>query len=80
MKKFLLLCLALMMMVTVFTGCGPITVTQNPPTQAPSSQSTTKAETTPTPDAPKPITFTMYSVETDAYPDTDFSSPVAKKY
>jgi len=77
MKRTLLLILVLVM-ITLAAGCGP-QVTGTQPTTTPAQKGASSDDTAPADAAPEPITFTMYNVETDAYPDTDFSSPVAQE-
>ncbi len=83
MKRALYLVVAVIMLLSLGVGCGTATDTakeatpaQETTTTAPAQQDETQEETQ---EVLEPITFTMYSVETDAYPDTDFASPVAKK-
>ena len=83
MKRALYLVVVVIMLLSLVVGCGTATDTakeatpaQETTTTAPAQQDETQEETQ---EVLEPITFTMYSVETDAYPDTDFTSPVAKK-
>lgn len=78
MKRILLLILALVMLFTLSVGCGNTPNNANNESTAAAAESTA-AEPASTAEALEPVTFTMYSVETDAYPDADFSSPVAKE-
>lgn len=74
MKRFLSLALASVMLLAA--GCGQASVPSGSNTPTP----TAKASDSPsaTPEALEPITLTMYSVETNAYPD-NYESPVAQK-
>lgn len=79
MKKVLSFGLAVAMVLTLTVGCGNSTdtvSTTSTPAVAPSTETATS--TAPAKDI-APITFTMYSVEVDPYPDADFTSPVAKE-
>ncbi len=83
MKKILVISLVILMVLSLTVGCTKETAedkTTQPAqktTSAPTSDKETETEATEVP--LEPITLTMYSVETDAYPDTDFSSPVAQE-
>lgn len=79
MKRVLCLVTVVIMLLSIVAGCGTATdkpkntpVQQDTTVETPSDTKETKEE------VPEPITFTMYSVETDAYPDSDYTSPVAK--
>jgi putative aldouronate transport system substrate-binding protein len=77
MKKNPFVIISILLVIALIAGCAPIQAPQSPST--PSSQGSAPAQTDVQTDDLKPITFKMYSVETDAYPDSDFSSPVAKE-
>lgn len=70
MKRVLYLVMAVVMLLSLAVGCG----TAGEPRDVVAADKTEDVG-----EVLEPITFTMYSVETDAYPDTDFSSPVAKE-
>lgn len=75
MKKVLSLVIAVMLMLTTLAGCGG-----KDEEQSSNTSSTSSASEGSTADAAdnEPVTFTMYSVEPNAYPD-GFQSPVAKE-
>lgn len=79
MKKALCLVLALIFVATLSVGCGKASVTPGDTSAGQNNSTGTAAQTESTAKAPEPITFTMYSVEVDAYPDTGFKSPVAQE-
>jgi putative aldouronate transport system substrate-binding protein len=75
MKRMLSQALVILMVLMFVGGC----TTPAANTPAPAKTQEAVATQAPTEAPPEPITFTMYSVETDAYPDLDFTSPVAKE-
>lgn len=78
MKKVISLALAGVMALSLFSGCGKTEKqTAASPSSAASESST--AATSSAAETKEPITFTMYNVEVDPYPDTGFKSPVAQE-
>ena len=79
MKRVLYLIMASIMLLSLAVGCGTANEPVDDVTPPAKTDTPAVAETTEVEEVLEPITFTMYSVETDAYPDTDFNSPVAKE-
>jgi len=79
MKRLLYLVMAVIMLLSLAVGCGKAEEPKDAETKPADNATTAAGEPTEAEEVLEPITFTMYSVETDAYPDTDFNSPVAKE-
>ena len=80
MKRVIYLIMAVIMLLSLAVGCGTADKPKDVKTPPADNATTAAAEETTVVEEEvlEPISFTMYSVETDAYPDTDFTSPVAK--
>jgi len=79
MKRVLYLVMAVVMLLSFAVGCGKAEEPKNVVSTTADKAATTPEEPAEDEEALEPITFTMYNVEVDAYPDTDFDSPVAKE-
>jgi putative aldouronate transport system substrate-binding protein len=75
MRKVFSLVLAGIMGLSLMSGCGSSQDSVN----SASTGSTTASGSNSASSGLEPITFTMYSVEVDPYPDTGFKSPVAQE-
>jgi putative aldouronate transport system substrate-binding protein len=79
MKRLLYLVMAVVILLSLAVGCGKADEPKDAVTQPADNATTADEKPTEEEEVLEPITFTLYSVETDAYPDTDFNSPVAKE-